>query len=344
LGGDAVDDVGVGQPGQRVELDVPAGVGDRLERHRPHRRVGEAELDDVAELVLVEAALHGGDQGGGQARVGAVVQRLAFAGAQVAAADLAVGALVEPVELQVDVDRPAGPVPPPDLGHEVFVGGEADAVGVEVDRLDRTRLGGVDEVDDVFVDGGFAAGEHHHLGLTFGGDEHVQHRLALSQGDRIPVGLVAGVGEAHRAVQVAAGVHLDDPQAGVLLVLRAQAAVGWAAVADLGLEGQRYRARLVEPGRLQVHLGVAVDEGLEPAMFLAALAQVHLAAAEVDLGVHDDLAHRADRLGVLHEHLVTVPLAPYRLHHRHLAPLSRSSTPTPGQPDRCAAARTVNRA
>ena len=103
--GDQLDHVGVGQPGQRVELDVPAGVGDRLERHRPDRGVRDAELDDVAQLVLVQPAFDGGDQGDGEPGLGAVVQRLLLALAEVLAADLPVGALVEAVELQVDVDR-----------------------------------------------------------------------------------------------------------------------------------------------------------------------------------------------------------------------------------------------
>lgn len=76
LGGDAVDDVGVGQPGQRVELHVPAGVGDRLEHHRLHRGLSHAVADDGTELVIVETALHGGDQTHGQARLCAVVQRV----------------------------------------------------------------------------------------------------------------------------------------------------------------------------------------------------------------------------------------------------------------------------
>jgi hypothetical protein len=121
--------------------------------------------------------------------------------------------------------------------------------------------------------------------------------------------LVAGVDEADRAVQVAVGVDLDDPQAGVLLVLRAQPAVRRAAVADLGLEGQRDRAGLVEARRVQVRLRVAVYQRLELPVVAAPLAQEHLLVADVHLGVDGDLAHRADALGELDEHLVTVSLA-----------------------------------
>ena len=49
----------------------------------------------------------------------------------------------------------------------------------------------------------------------------------------------AGVGETDRAIQVAGSVDLDQSQAHVLLVLRAQAAVQGTAVVNLGTEFQR---------------------------------------------------------------------------------------------------------
>ena len=89
---------------------------------------------------------------------------------------------------------------------------------------------------------------------------------------------------------------------------RAQTAIGGATILDLGLEGQRNRAGFVEPGRIQVHLGVSVDDSLEPAMLLASFTQVHLAITDVDLRVDIHFAYRADRSGELHEHLITVLL------------------------------------
>ena len=127
---------------------------------------------------------------------------------------------------------------------------------------DRALLGEVEELEDLLVDGGFTAGEDDHLGLALAGDEDVQHPLALLTRDRVPVGLVAGVGEADRAVEVAAGLHLDDAEAGAL-VLGTQATVARAAVVDLGLELERDRARLVEAHRIRVHLGIAVHDRLE---------------------------------------------------------------------------------
>ncbi len=78
LRGDAGDDVGVGQSGQRVELHMPAGVGDRLKYHRLHSGLRHAVADDRAELVLVEAAFHRGHQADGQARRGQLSRARCF--------------------------------------------------------------------------------------------------------------------------------------------------------------------------------------------------------------------------------------------------------------------------
>ena len=193
------------------------------------------------------------------------------------------------------------------------------------------RMGGlreVDELQDVLVDGGLPAGEHHHLRFPLRGDEGVQHHRALLRSDGVAVGLMPGVGEADRAVQVAAGVDLDNAEAGVLLVLRAQAAVRRTAVLDLGLERQRERPRPVEPRRGHVGLRVPVHQRLERAVLAAALAQVDLPPANVHLRVDHHLAHRADALGVLDEHLV-----PIRHDYLHVAsPVPASPAQQSGRP------------
>jgi hypothetical protein len=61
----------------------------------------------------------------------------------------------------------------------------------------------------------------------------------------------------------------------VLLVVRAQPAIERAAVADLGLELERDRARLVEPLDVDVHLGVAIQQRLERLVHAAPFAQPH---------------------------------------------------------------------
>jgi hypothetical protein len=178
----------------------------------------DPEADDVAELVLVQALLDRGDEGHREPGLGAVVEGGLLGPAEVAAADLEVGALVEAVELQVDV-RLA--VEAGEGLHEAPVVGELDPVRVQVDRAHALVHGQLDEVEDQGVDGGLPARVHDDLGLALGGDEGVERGGALLHREREAVGLVARVGEADRAVQVAVGVDLDDPEAGVLLVVRA---------------------------------------------------------------------------------------------------------------------------
>ncbi len=112
LVGDGVEHVGVGEPGQRIELNVPTGVGNRLERDRADSRVRDAVADHGADFVFVEVLLDRGDQGDGELGLGAVVQRLLLDVPQVATTDRLVGLDVEAVELEVDVDLVAGAVAP----------------------------------------------------------------------------------------------------------------------------------------------------------------------------------------------------------------------------------------
>src|SRR5262249_42722730 len=84
---------------------MPPRVGHRLERHRSHRRMSQSELDDVAQLMLIKAALDRCRERHGEPGPGAVVQRPALDRPQVPSTDLPVGALVKAVELQVNVDR-----------------------------------------------------------------------------------------------------------------------------------------------------------------------------------------------------------------------------------------------
>ena len=117
-----------------------------------------------------------------------------------------------------------------------------------------------------------------------------------------------GVGEAERAVEVAGRVHLDDPQARVLLVLGAEPAVEGAPALDVCARLEGDRARLVEALRREPHLGIRVDEGLEGPVVPAPLAQVDTVIADVHLGVDDRLADRTDALRVLDEDLVPLSL------------------------------------
>ena len=198
----------------------------------------------------------------------------------------------------------------------------------------------MDKFDDVGVDGGLTAREHDHFGVAFGSDEGVECRLHMRQSEREAVRLMARVSEAHRTVEIACGVHLDDPQAGVLLMIGTQTTVERAAAlyGGLGLEGDR--ARLVEPQGVEIQLGVGVQQRLEAPVLPAALPQEHLVLPHVYPGVHDHLADRTDALGVFDEHLGPVDLLARKVRVRHVAPLDRGWPWRDDQPlgfhERCA--------
>ena len=62
------------------------------------------------------------------------------------------------------------------------------------------------------MDGGFAAGEHHHLRLPLGGDEGVEHPLALLEAARETFARAAGY-----ANDVGLLAEEVDPESGALL-------------------------------------------------------------------------------------------------------------------------------
>ena len=63
---DAVDHVGYRDPLHRVEVDVPAHVGHRLQHNAPDRRVFQPELDNGSNFVFVYSSLHRRHQNGVQ--------------------------------------------------------------------------------------------------------------------------------------------------------------------------------------------------------------------------------------------------------------------------------------
>ena len=74
----------------------------------------------------------------------------------------------------------------------------------------------------------------HHFGIALGAHVVVQHLLHFFQRKTKSR---AGSRKAQRAIHIASAVHLDNAQAGVLLMVRAQPAVARTAVVDFAAEG-----------------------------------------------------------------------------------------------------------
>ena len=179
-----------------------------------------------ADLMIIDAALDGGDERDIETDRREPIEASSFSSRMSGlAANDAIGLAVEAVELEVDRRADLG-----ELFEEAVVVRDALAVGVHHDEWECRGRARIHKVDDLRMDGGLAAGELHHFGVPFGTDKVVQHRFDFFQrqteaGTRI--------GKAERAVHVAGAVDLDDAQAGVLLMVGAQAAIVRTAVFDL---------------------------------------------------------------------------------------------------------------
>ena len=81
--------VSVRRSRRRIEALEPAGGLDRLERHAAHARLLQREVDDPADLAVVEALLDRDDQRRRDAELVQPLERLLADVAQVGAAQLA---------------------------------------------------------------------------------------------------------------------------------------------------------------------------------------------------------------------------------------------------------------
>src|SRR5205823_12951627 len=98
-----------------------------------------------------------------------------------------------------------------------------------------------------------------------------------------------------RTVEIAGRVHLDEREAGVLLVLGAETAIERTTLFDLGLESKRQRSRLVMTEDARVEIGVSEHDRLERAVVGATLPHHHLAVAKMDLSVDHPATDRTER-------------------------------------------------
>ena len=190
----------------------------------------DREVDDLADLVFIDAALDGRHDRDIEADLSQAVQRaqLLFEDVRLASND-AVGLTIEAVELEVD--RGANLI---QLIEETVVLRDTLAVRVDHHERDAACFRRLHEIDDQRMNRRFAAGELHDLGAAFGAHVFIEDLLHLFHGQ---VESWTSVGEAQRAVHVAGAVHFDDAETGVLLMVRTQATIMRASIVDLAVEG-----------------------------------------------------------------------------------------------------------
>ena len=254
---------------------------------------------DLADLRVVDAALHRADQGRRDVARLEIGQRLAADARQRGAAEVLERLVVQRIELQVDLEAR------PQLGQRVAEGrvlGDADAVGVQHHVLDGTSPRGSEDVEDLRMDGGLAARDLHQVGFALAPHQGVEHELDLGQA-AMAVPLGRGIGKAHRAGEVAGLVDLDDGEARMLLVVGAEAAIPRTAAFGFGERRQGPIARLeVFQGAPPVDR-VVRHQGLHHAVLGAALGIVDAAVLLDDLGRHQAETGLAERGGLAEEEI-----------------------------------------
>ena len=139
------------------------------------------------------------------------------------------------------------------------------------------------DLEELGMQGRLAAGDLHQVRLSFRGDQRVQHPLDLLQ-RAVGLALHGRVRETHGAGQVAGLIDLEDGEARVLFVVRAEAAVERAAVIGPRL-GAKGPVAGLQPVLLRFPVGeVVADQRLLHAVFAAALLVEDVRALRDDLG------------------------------------------------------------
>jgi hypothetical protein len=134
--------------------------------------------DDLADLVVVDAALYRDDQRGRDVVTFEVLQRLEPHAPQVGAAQLHERVTFERIELQIDFE-PALPFGEP--GGKIRLLRDPDAVGVHHHVADRSRPHQLEHVEEFGMQRRLAARELHQVGLALARHQCVDHALDRRQ-------------------------------------------------------------------------------------------------------------------------------------------------------------------
>ena len=247
---------GVALIGRRV-FRIPAEVGDRLEVNAADARSKRRrQADQIAEIIVVDAPDHCGDQGDPDSESGAAFNRLPLGFQQSAASKPLIDVIPGSVKLQ-EHNIQSG------LAERLGIAGifgKADAVGVHLGIAAPGLLRIAHQLRKVVPQGGFSPGK-------------LQKRLAALPDDLpdclfhlLRTGvfrIVPAVCEAVTAVQVTALRHLQQYTAAPALMLRADAAVRRAVQAAV----LRHRLR---PQKPLIEIQPAAPDGHRKAAVLRA--------------------------------------------------------------------------
>ena len=159
------------------------------------------------------------------------------------------------------------------------------------------RLGHLDNPKKIRMYGGLAAGELDYVGMAFVANDCVEHLFNLLQvAELLALGAAGGVADG--TAQVAVVADLDEGEAGVLLVVGAEAAIVGASPLHRSVVNERHLGRLDEDfAGAAIVVNVVGDQDALVAVLRTAFEEIDIAVLEDGLGVHTLVAGGADRDG-----------------------------------------------
>ena len=195
---------------QVLGINVPTAVSGQLVTDAADNGVLQPKTQDAANLVQVGVVFHRGDEGAAEAVFFELIEGLKLNLREGFATQALIGAILKPIELEIDFQTVAHGG---QLGDQGGVARQADAVGVDHHGLDRLFVGITDHAHQIGMEGRLAAGELQHVGNLFEVDIAIDHALIGGKVDVFPAR--SRFGETHGAFEITTGGNLDQSDAGV---------------------------------------------------------------------------------------------------------------------------------
>jgi hypothetical protein len=171
--------------------------------------------------------------------------------------------------------------------------------------LNRAGLSHFYDGEEIWVEGGLAAGELDYVGMALVADYSVEHLFNLGEGAELLAFGAAG-GVADGAAEVAIVADLDKGEAGVLLVVGAEAAVVGASPLDGSVVDLGHLGGLQEDfAAAAVVVDIVGDKDALGAVLGAAFEQVDIVVLENGFGFDFAIAGGADGDGYVVEEIGT---------------------------------------
>ena len=129
-------------------------------------------------------------------------------------------------------------------GSEFRFVGDSDAVCVDHEMLDGSFANGIENVEEVWMESGFATRDLDYIGFEFIFDHGIEHVDDVLECSVVFLALWSAVRITNGALEVAVVGHLNQRQAGVLLMRRAEAAIVGATILHRRVPAFGHLARL----------------------------------------------------------------------------------------------------